>query len=59
MAAAADSPHFEKDILPVLYRHCFACHSEKQAKPKGKLRLDTAEGIRGSEVIVAGQAGRQ
>ena len=45
---AADSPRFEKDILPVFYHHCFACHSEKQAKPKGKLRLDTAEGIRGS-----------
>lgn len=52
---AADSPRFEKDILPVFYHHCFACHSEKQAKPKGKLRLDTAEGIRGSDVIVAGK----
>ena len=52
---AADSPHFEKDILPVLYHHCFACHSEKQAKPKGKLRLDSAEAIRGSNVIVPGK----
>ncbi|MFN0076835.1 MAG: DUF1549 domain-containing protein [Prosthecobacter sp.] len=52
---AAESPRFEQDILPVLYHHCFGCHSEKQAKPKGKLRLDTAEGIRDSEVIVAGK----
>ncbi len=52
---AADSPHFEKDILPVLYHHCFACHSEKQAKPKGKLRLDSAEAIRGSDVVVPGK----
>lgn len=52
---AADSPRFEKDILPVFYHHCFACHSEKQSKPKGKLRLDSAEAIRGSEVIVAGK----
>ena len=52
---AADSPRFERDILPVFYHHCFACHSEKQAKPKGKLRLDTAEGIRRSDVIVAGK----
>ena len=52
---AADSPRFEKDILPVFYHHCFACHSEKQAKPKGKLRLDSAEAIRGSDVIVAGK----
>ena len=52
---AKDSPQFEKDILPVFYHHCFACHSEKQAKPKGKLRLDSAEAIRGSKVIVAGK----
>ena len=42
-------------MLPIFYHHCFGCHSEKQAKPKGDLRLDTAEGIRGSDVIVAGQ----
>ncbi|MFO7694623.1 MAG: DUF1549 domain-containing protein [Vicinamibacterales bacterium] len=52
---AADSPHFEKDIVPILYRHCFACHSEKQAEPKGNLRLDAAEAIRASKVIVAGK----
>ena len=53
--AAADSPRFEKDILPIFYHHCFGCHSEKQAKPKGELRLDTAEGILGSELIVVGK----
>ncbi|QOV91218.1 DUF1549 domain-containing protein [Humisphaera borealis] len=53
--AAAESTRFERDILPVFYHHCFGCHSEKQAKPKGKLRLDTAEAIRGSEVIVPGK----
>lgn len=52
---AADSPRFEKDILPIFYHHCFGCHSEKQAKPKGDLRLDIAGGIRGSDVIVAGK----
>jgi hypothetical protein len=55
LVVAADSTRFERDVLPVFYHHCFGCHSEKQAKPKGKLRLDTAEGIRGSEVIVAGK----
>ena len=54
---AADALRFEKDILPIFYHHCFGCHSEKQAKPKGKLRLDTARGIRGSEVIVEGKPG--
>lgn len=53
--AAAESPRFEQDILPVFYHHCFGCHSEKQAKPKGKLRLDAAEGIRRSGVIVPGK----
>ena len=52
---AAESPRFEKDILPIFYHHCFGCHSEKQAKPKGRLRLDAAEGIFGSEVIVVGK----
>jgi hypothetical protein len=52
--AAADSPRFEKDILPIFYHHCFGCHSEKQAKPKGQLRLDTAAGITGSDAIMAG-----
>ena len=55
LVAAADSPRFERDVLPVFYHHCFGCHSEKQAKPKGDLRLDTAEGIRESKVIVAGR----
>ena len=55
LAAAADAPRFEQDILPIFYHHCFACHSEKQAKPKGKLRLDSAEAIRTSDVIVPGK----
>src|SRR5882757_10167500 len=55
LVVAADSPRFERDILPVFYHHCFGCHSEKQAKPKGKLRLDLAEGIRKSDTIVAGK----
>ena len=51
-AWAVESPRFEEDILPILYHHCFACHSEKQAKPKGKLRLDSADSIRASGVVV-------
>ena len=51
---AAETPRFEADILPVLYRHCFSCHSEKQPKPKGDLRLDSTEGIVDAGVIVPG-----
>lgn len=51
---AAEVPRFEADVLPVLYRHCFSCHSEKQAKPKGGLRLDSAQRIGDSDVVVPG-----
>lgn len=51
---AAAPPGFEADVLPVLYRHCFSCHSEKQAKPKGGLRLDSAAAIDEAGVVVPG-----
>ena len=51
---AAEVPRFEADVLPVLYRHCFSCHSEKQAKPKGDLRLDSAHAIADGAVIAPG-----
>lgn len=53
--AAAAPPRFEADVLPVLYRHCFSCHSEKQAKPKAGLRLDSAAAIEEAGVIVPGR----
>ncbi|MBL9210739.1 MAG: DUF1549 domain-containing protein [Opitutaceae bacterium] len=52
---AAATPRFEADVLPVLYRHCFSCHSEKQAKPKGGLRLDSAAAIEEAGVVVPGK----
>ncbi len=51
----ADAPDFEREVLPVLYHHCFSCHSEKQPKPKGGLRLDSAQSIREGEVIMPGK----
>ena len=48
--------HFEKAVRPVFIEHCVKCHSSD--KPKGGLRLDTAEGIRagayGEPIAVAG-----
>ncbi len=55
MPAAAQSPDFQQQILPLLYNRCFSCHSEKAGKPKGGLRLDSAEAIRDSGVVVAGK----
>jgi hypothetical protein len=46
---------FEERIVPVLYHHCFSCHSEKLPEPKGGLRLDSAEGLWSSNVIAAGK----
>ncbi len=51
----AATPDFEREVLPVLYHHCFNCHSEKQAKPKGGLRLDSVQSIREGEVLVPGK----
>ena len=32
---------FQKDILPILQKHCYDCHGAD--KQKGKLRLDTLD----------------
>jgi hypothetical protein len=49
-ASAADDTDgiafFESKIRPVLVEGCQECHSGAIAKPKGRLRLDTREGIR-------------
>src|ERR1700719_770387 len=49
--ASADKPangteiqFFEQKIRPVLVANCYECHSG--AKPKGKLSIDTRDGIR-------------
>ncbi|MFT5467886.1 MAG: hypothetical protein ACI8UO_002994 [Verrucomicrobiales bacterium] len=51
-ANAADSVDFEEHILPLFYQRCFSCHSEKEEKPKGGLKLDSVKTIRESGVIV-------
>ncbi len=55
LATASEGTRFERDVLPLLYHHCFACHSEKQSVPKGDLRLDSVEGFLKSKVIVPGK----
>jgi hypothetical protein len=44
-----DTNFFEKNIRPVLVKHCYECHSataQKNKKFKGELLLDTRAGIR-------------
>lgn len=38
---------FERDVLPILERNCIECHGPK--KQKGRLRLDSANALRGNE----------
>jgi mono/diheme cytochrome c family protein len=44
-AQAAPPPiEFNRQVLPILADHCFACHGPDAKKRKAKLRLDTREG---------------
>lgn len=41
---------FEKNIRPLLVKHCYACHSEKAGKQEGGLLLDRRQGwIKGGD----------
>ena len=57
IAGAAESPRFEKDVLPVLTKYCFTCHG--QSSPKLGLDLrSAASALKGSHngpVIVKGK----
>ena len=57
--ATANAPDFARDVQPILAATCIRCHGE--AKQKGKLRLDTREGmLSGGEygpVLVPGEPG--
>src|SRR5260370_14686984 len=56
---AAAIEFFESKVRPVLAEHCFRCHSTTDKKLKGKLLLDSRQGLlKGGEsgpVIVAGK----
>ena len=60
---AADSEgvfYFEKNIRPVLVKHCYKCHSAEAKKLKAGLRLDTRAGVRkggsSGDAIIPGNA---
>ena len=36
---------YAADIQPIFAKSCYNCHSAKNPKPKGKLRLDTLEDV--------------
>ena len=59
IAQEAEIEFFEKKIRPVLIERCYKCHSADSKKVKGKLLLDTRDGLlKGGEsgpAIVAGK----
>ena len=57
-AAAVDADFFERDIRPLLIRHCHECHGDL-AEPKGGLKLTSREDVlRGGDSGPAAVAGQ-
>jgi hypothetical protein len=44
-SSAEDVDFFERKIRPVLVEHCYRCHSQGAKKVRGKLLLDTRDGV--------------
>ncbi len=42
--AAGEFDFFEKEIRPLLHKHCYKCHSAEAEKVKGGLLLDSRQG---------------
>ena len=41
---SANAPSFQKDVVPFLTKHCYACHGPEVDKVQGGLRLDQRMG---------------
>ena len=43
--ASSDASFYEREVLPLLQRNCFECHSHDSGKAKGGLVLDSRAAI--------------
>lgn len=59
-ADATEPIKFNRDVRPILAKHCFACHGTDQNKREAELRLDTLAGatadLGGYQALVPGNA---
>ena len=54
VSVAADPLEYNRDIRPILGKHCFACHGPDAAARKADLRLDHAEDAIAAKAITPG-----
>ncbi|MFO0037023.1 MAG: c-type cytochrome domain-containing protein [Planctomycetota bacterium] len=54
----AQSPDYNRQVLPILSNHCFACHGPDSQARAADLRLDDIPGLlaAGGEIIVPGKS---
>jgi hypothetical protein len=61
-ASTKQGVSYAADIQPIFQASCYPCHSVKNPKPKGKLRLDSLEAVlKGGEdgpVVVPGNSAK-
>ncbi|MEC8511218.1 MAG: PSD1 and planctomycete cytochrome C domain-containing protein [Planctomycetota bacterium] len=48
-AALQGAPSWTEDVRPILAEHCFECHGPDEAARRSGLRLDTEEGLIGTD----------